>query len=48
MFAYDYNGNKPYVADTAGWVNLLTENDTIDRFSNVNTTFEFGKRGTTN
>ena len=38
MFAYDYNGNKPYVADTAGWVNLLTENDTIDRFSNVNTT----------
>ena len=38
MFAYDYDGNKPYVADTAGWVNILTENDTIDRFSNVNTT----------
>ena len=26
MFAYDYSGNKPYVADAAGWVNILTEN----------------------
>ena len=36
MFAYDYDGNKPYVADTAGWVNILTENDSIGALSNVN------------
>ena len=24
MFAYDYSRNKPYVADAAGWVNILT------------------------
>ena len=36
MFAYDYDGNKPYVADTAGWVNILTENDSVGALSNVN------------
>ena len=36
MFAYDYSGNKPYVADTAGWVNILTENDSVGALSNVN------------
>ena len=36
LFAYDYDGNKPYVADTAGWVNILTENDSIGALSNVN------------
>ena len=38
MFAYDYSGNKPYVADTAGWVNILTENDSVGSLSNVNIT----------
>ena len=36
MFAYDYSGNKPYVADTAGWVNIITENDSVGALSNVN------------
>ncbi len=36
MFAYDIGGNKPYVADTAGWVNLLTENDSVSRHADVN------------
>ena len=31
-------GTVPYVADNGGWVRLLTENDTIDKFSNVTTT----------
>ena len=38
MFAYDTTGTVPYVADNGGWVRLLTENDTIDKFSNVTTT----------
>ena len=36
MFAYDYSGNKPYVADTACWVNIITENDSVGALSNVN------------
>ena len=36
MFAYDIGGNKPYVADAAGWVNILTENDSVGALSNVN------------
>ena len=36
MFAYDYSGNKPYVADTAGWVNILTENDSVSAHGDVN------------
>ena len=29
---------KPYIATASGWVNLLTENDGVDRHSNVNIT----------
>ena len=36
MFAYDTTGDKPYVADAAGWINILTENDGIERHPNVN------------
>ena len=36
MFAYDIGGNKPYVADAAGWVNILTENDSVGRHADVN------------
>ena len=36
MFAYDTTGNKPYVLDTAGAVNLLTENDSVSRHADVN------------
>ena len=36
MFAYDIGGNKPYVADAAGWVNILTENDSVSRHADVN------------
>ena len=36
MFAYDVGGNNPYVADTGGWVKILTENGSIGDVSNVN------------
>ena len=36
MFAYDTTGDKPYVADAAGWINILTENDGVERHPNVN------------
>ena len=35
MFAYDYSGNNPYVADAGGWVKLLSENSSIADLSNV-------------
>ena len=35
-FVYDTTGNKPYVLDTAGAVNLLTENDSVSRHADVN------------
>tara|TARA_B100001057_G_scaffold494285_1_gene590492 strand:+ start:746 stop:2539 length:1794 start_codon:yes stop_codon:yes gene_type:complete len=35
MFAYDYGGNNPYVADAGGWVKLLSENASIADISNV-------------
>ena len=38
MFAYDTTGDKPYVADAAGWINILTENDGVERHPNVNIT----------
>ena len=36
MFAYDYDGNHPYVADTGGWVKIITENASVGDLSNVN------------
>jgi len=36
MFAYDVGGNNPYVADTGGWVKIITENGSIGDLSNVN------------
>ena len=38
MFAYDTTGQRPYVADTGGWVRLLDENASISALSDVNTT----------
>tara|TARA_Y100001978_G_scaffold15864_1_gene12321 strand:+ start:493 stop:1629 length:1137 start_codon:yes stop_codon:yes gene_type:complete len=40
MFVFDKSAGqkKPYVASSAGYINLLTENDSIDRLSNVNIT----------
>jgi len=35
MFAYDIDGNNPYVADAGGWVKLLSENSSIADISNV-------------
>ena len=35
MFAYDVDGNVPYVADTGGWVRLLQEGDSISLLGNV-------------
>jgi len=35
MFAYNTTENYPYVADTAGWTRILTENDSIGDLSNV-------------
>ena len=35
MFAYDVGGNNAYVADTGGWVKILTENGSISDFGNV-------------
>ena len=35
MFAYDYSGNNPYVADAGGWVKIITENGSIADLSNV-------------
>ena len=35
MFAYDYSGNNPYVADAGGWVKILSENSSIADLSNV-------------
>ena len=35
MFAYDYGGNNPYVADAGGWVKIITENGSIADLSNV-------------
>ena len=35
MFAYDYSGNNPYVADSGGWVKILSENSSIADISNV-------------
>ena len=36
MFAYDYGGNNPYVADAGGWVKIITENASVGDLSNVN------------
>ena len=36
MFAWDSTGNAAYVADNAGWVKLISENDSIGSLSNVN------------
>jgi len=36
MFAYDYSGNNPYVADTGGWTKIITENASVGDLSNVN------------
>ena len=38
MFAYDYNGDAPYVADAGGWTKIVTENMNIDTLSNVDLT----------
>ena len=40
MFVFDKSTGqkKPYVASSAGYINLLTENDSIDRLSDVNIT----------
>ena len=35
MFAYDYSGNNPYVADAGGWVKILSENSSISDLTNV-------------
>ena len=35
MFAYDVGGNNAYVADTGGWVKIITENSSIADISNV-------------
>jgi len=35
MFAYNTTENYPYVADTAGWTRILTENDGVGDLSNV-------------
>ena len=35
MFAYDYSGNQPYVADTGGWVKLVQEGSSIELLGNV-------------
>ena len=35
MFAYDTGGDNPYVADSGGWVKILTENASIADLSNV-------------
>ena len=36
MFAWDSTGNAAYVADNAGWIKLINENDSIGALSNVN------------
>ena len=36
MFAYDTTGDIPYVADTGGWVKIITENASVGDLSNVN------------
>ena len=36
MFAWDSSGNNAYVADNAGWVKLVSENDSIGAVSDVN------------
>jgi len=36
MFAYNTTENYPYVADTAGWIRILTENDSVSTHSDVN------------
>ena len=36
MFAWDSTGNAAYVADNAGWVKLISENDSVGALSNVN------------
>ena len=35
-FVYDTTGDKPYVLDSGGAVNILTENDSISRHADVN------------
>lgn len=35
-FVYDTTGDKPYVLDTGGAVNILTENDSVSRHADVN------------
>jgi len=36
MFAWDSTGNNAYVADNAGWVKLVSENDSVGALSDVN------------
>ena len=38
MFAYDTTGQRPYVADSGGWVRLLDENSNVDSHADVNKT----------
>ena len=38
MFAYDTTGQRPYVADSGGWVRLLDENSSVSSHADVNTT----------
>ena len=35
MFAYDIDGNQPYVADAGGWVKLVQEGSSIELLGNV-------------
>jgi len=36
MFAWDSSGNAAYVADNAGWIKLISENDSVGALSDVN------------
>jgi hypothetical protein len=36
MFAYDTVGQRPYVADTGGWVRILDENSSVSAHADVN------------
>ena len=38
MFAYDTTGQRPYVADSGGWVRLLDENSSVSSHADVNIT----------
>ena len=43
MFAWDSTGNAAYVADNAGWVKLISENDSVKGTLKASASYDFNE-----